>query len=68
MSTLTYGIFDMSELKVRHIADIDETRNQQEPKKPFPVPWLNGYDGLVPYEDYPEHDVQFGSIDKEANK
>lgn len=45
---------------------IDETRDPQEPKKPFPVAWLNGYNDLIPYEDYPEHDVQLGLIDREA--
>lgn len=44
----------------------DETVNPLEPKKPFPVGWLNGYNDLVPVEDYPEHDVQFGLIDREA--
>ena len=44
---------------------IDETVNPLEPKKPFPVAWLNGYNGLVPQENYPEHDVQLGLIDME---
>lgn len=37
-----------------------ETTSPSEPKKPFPVAWLNGYDGLVPYEDYPQLDVRLG--------
>jgi len=42
---------------------IDETRDPLEPRKPFPVAWLNVHDDLVPYEDYPEDDVTLGVID-----
>ena len=44
---------------------IYETANPLELKKPFPVAWLNGYNGLVPQENYPEHDVQLRLIDRE---